>query len=1637
MAQGRDAGLRLRRVPEERDQSCREVSRAEVPRFRSHGGDLEHWDYRRNPAQTLDGRCQPPLGDSRVSTSMHGSTRRPRSGAFQNGEKDCQRERGRSHLGGQSRRRDRARRTGRSEEDEGRRRQKITSEGERSKREEAKREKEEKFIEQQPEEEGQRGRRGLSRFQRGKREEEEEQKEKRLQEGRRPSDQHEEPEGSVRRNRIRSQAEDSLESCEESQEADAQGKEQVGELLRRQHHGQPRGLHRRSRRPHRPERDQTASKTRSRTLEFSGREQNERSVERRRWRVDEGRRSHSTSGHEVCKSADECSAWWRPAEGSHDHRFGGGSSATRENGGEHRSPSSATQIVRTDVTGIHLAESGTTGVDTAVFARTQLDGGAGGRTEGAEGRDDLERVKLSESGLQGIPGKQRQERKKRRQGERQGKEEGLRGEQELEGKQEYAPDHYEGENMNALTGTAEKELWEPNAEFTESTMPDADAMEARAVLALRENGLPFRTSTGTEGAATPSPNPTSPMAEKKESLRLTGEGGLGEVFQWVEARVDVFFHRHCKTKPTGKVFPLPTSIPVLLSVINPRDPLLVVVLRLVCVALNSLNGEVVFWGGEVSQFQREILSRIADDCMRVLEWKLNQEPAEWKSFFKVKSIDYKGEEVQTAQPIQWENIRPALPKEVGTVPLESVVELGCRHYVLNFADYLLPEEVQRRVTPPKVMVPPESWDTMCEKLVELGVCRVIAEQDVHHVEGQPLLNGLFGVSKGEFDGPWETRRLIMNLIPLNEICRGIEGDVGTLPSWAGMNAFHLMPSEDLLMSSEDVRCFFYIFRVPLEWHPFLAFNRLISPGVCGVTEGRRYLCSTVLPMGFKNSVALAQHVHRVVLKRAIANSRVLIGSESEIRKDRAFSSQSTLYRVYLDNFDELRKVDSRAASTLEGKVSPLVLGLQEEYLRQGIPRHPKKSVSQQSKAEVQGAVVDGKRGVAYPKPEKILKYCQLAALLLDSGVSTQKQAQVLGGGFVYFSMFRRPLLGCLNALWTFITSFEGLPAFIRKEIPNPVKTEIARMICLVPLAALTFRNHLSEHVTASDASEFGGGVTVSSGLTPAGCLAAGCKVRGDLLEPDDGGGVLTVGLFDGIGALRVAVDVLGWHVVGHVSVECDAAASRVVESKFPNCVFMEKVEMVDERVVRDWACRFGQVALVLLGAGPPCQGVSGLNADRKGALKDLRSCLFTHVPRVCNLLQKAFPWAQVRTLVESVASMDDQDRNIMSKEIGSAPWKVDASQFSLCHRPRFYWIDWEVFDVPGVQVSCVAKNGEVVYHTLETKVALEDVTYLEPGWSRVTKDPLPTFTTARPRAFPGRRPAGLSQCQPHERSRWEQDLHRYPPYQYLDRHMLQNKKGEFRLPSPEEREVILGFPKGYTVNCMGKKDQGTIAHQDKRMTLLGNSWSVTTVAWMVHYLGCMLGFNDSMTPQEVVDRASPGCTRDLSTFLFRPSMKIQRKSPEQGKASQLVQKLCRLVSIKGEDLMIQSTTEDVAKYHRLRASIPARLWKWRTAASWAWKGNKEHINSLELRAVLCALRWRIEKQHKVQIKMVHLVDSQVCLHALSRGRSSSRKLRRTLLRINSLLLATGCQVMWAYVHTKENPAEAPSRRIRKRKWSHA
>eukprot|EP00435_Cladocopium_sp_Y103_P046394 s849_g13.t1 len=569
-----------------------------------------------------------------------------------------------------------------------------------------------------------------------------------------------------------------------------------------------------------------------------------------------------------------------------------------------------------------------------------------------------------------------------------------------------------------------------------------------------------------------------------------------------------------------------------------------------------------------------------------------------------------------------------------------------------------------------------------------------------------------------------------------------------------MSPLHLQPHEQLLVSS-DVRAFFYIFKVPVNWHPFLALNRPLPPELCGDKQGRWYPCSAVLPMGFKNSVSIAQHVHRFVVKQAmVVSSRQ--GSEAELRKDRPFSSSNPVHRIYLDNFDQLEKVDAEMADSVRGKASTLIRDLQETYASHEFPRHPKKAVWRQLKAEVQGAIVDVEIGIAYPKVKKVMRYVHLARLLLEEGRSSQKQMQIVGGGFdcLYGNVSQAFARKFEPHIWQFIVDCEGYPPVVKFDLPPKVIKELSRFLGLIPLAYMDFRCQVSHVVSASDASESGGGVTASEQLTSCGSDCKLLHVRGDVVEPTELGGVLTIGLFDGIGALRVAADALGWNVVGHISVE----AGRVVESRFPGSVLVSDVNLVDFEMVKSWSQRFTQVSLIVAGAGPPCQGVSGLNAARKGALKDERSCSFSHVDRIKNLVRRCFPWAQVQGLMESVASMDAADGQVMGESFGAVVYRCLWGFLGASSTLVLVGLGDQ-----SVSRSLLWPNSHRAITSIAASRTRQDIV----PFSRVDsseRGSFPDFHNQSTQGYPGHKPAGIKQCQAHEVARWQTDQHRFPPY---------------------------------------------------------------------------------------------------------------------------------------------------------------------------------------------------------------------------------------------------------------------------------
>ena len=88
---------------------------------------------------------------------------------------------------------------------------------------------------------------------------------------------------------------------------------------------------------------------------------------------------------------------------------------------------------------------------------------------------------------------------------------------------------------------------------------------------------------------------------------------------------------------------------------------------------------------------------------------------------------------------------------------------------------------------------------------------------------------------------------------------------------------------------------------------------------------------------------------------------------------------------------------------------------------------------------------------------------------------------------------------------------------------------------------------------------------------------------------------------------------------------------------------------------------------------------------------------------------------------------------------------------------------------------------------------------------------------------------------------------------------------------------------------------------------------------------------------------------------------------------------------------------------------------------------EEHINVLELRALVHTVEWRLRRKNFNGTRFLHLADSQVTLAVAVKGRSSSHKMNRLLRRLGAMCTAAGLYPVLAWIESHLNPADAPSR----------
>jgi len=100
--------------------------------------------------------------------------------------------------------------------------------------------------------------------------------------------------------------------------------------------------------------------------------------------------------------------------------------------------------------------------------------------------------------------------------------------------------------------------------------------------------------------------------------------------------------------------------------------------------------------------------------------------------------------------------------------------------------------------------------------------------------------------------------------------------------------------------------------------------------------------------------------------------------------------------------------------------------------------------------------------------------------------------------------------------------------------------------------------------------------------------------------------------------------------------------------------------------------------------------------------------------------------------------------------------------------------------------------------------------------------------------------------------------------------------------------------------------------------------------------------------------------------------------------------------------------------------------RWKVAIRGVWN-REEHINVLEARSALMAVRRAARNPRNWKRKLLGLTDSSAVRGCFSKGRSSAASLVRPCRRLASIQLALRIRMRWRYIESLRNNADGPSR----------
>ncbi|OLP97327.1 hypothetical protein AK812_SmicGene20369 [Symbiodinium microadriaticum] len=319
--------------------------------------------------------------------------------------------------------------------------------------------------------------------------------------------------------------------------------------------------------------------------------------------------------------------------------------------------------------------------------------------------------------------------------------------------------------------------------------------------------------------------------------------------------------------------------------------------------------------------------------------------------------------------------------------------------------------------------------------------------------------------------------------------------------------------------------------------------------------------------------------------------------------------------------------------------------------------------------------------------------------------------------------------------------------------------------------------------------------------------------------------------------------------------ETNTACADFTHERFGSIQMGDDVADIDiDQIVTYIDQQLGQQQfIVLITAGPPCPDFSRMKKSPKGADGD-SGWMFKHMIDVEYNLRLRFQGKPFETVIENVVPHPSLRDHLleMTEPLCVQPIVLDASDGGLAHRKRLWWtsIDWQDVEnklARNTPWSTSWKTDDD-WPRLHNPVAVDLQAPLQrkgfslPACLQQGNKLFHCLTTpSKERTGRPTSPANRSrQMSPSTTQRWQDDHHRYPPWQYEEQFLVQWPDGTSSTAPTELREQLQGLPVGYTEKLAG-------GDNTQRDVALGNAWHLPTAIWIIFLV--LLGTADATIPR--------------------------------------------------------------------------------------------------------------------------------------------------------------------------------------------